>query len=118
MKRKVTEDESAGEAGGTSCVEHATDQTWCVASRRSLVSDRVVLILPNVCAAGYKAKKAKELQKLASSSHNWNMLFMRSDTGVCARACVRFVCCALCLCLSARQHESQRMSLQVSAHVF
>ena len=29
---------------------------------------------------GYKAKKARQLQKTAGSSHNWNMLFMRSDT--------------------------------------
>lgn len=31
-------------------------------------------------SGGYKAKKARDLQKTAGSSHNWNMLFMRSDT--------------------------------------
>jgi len=31
-------------------------------------------------SGGYKAQKAKQLQKTAASSHNWNMLFMRSDT--------------------------------------
>ena len=31
-------------------------------------------------AGGYKAKKAAQLQKTAGLSHNWNMLFMRSDT--------------------------------------